>query len=229
MNSVDLGMIAMIALAGSAGHCIGMCGGFVIAYSSAKINPTLSKVSQFIRHLNYSLGRVSAYGSMGFLFGFIGMMFTVNMEFHGFLLILAGILMILTSLAMFGFSKILLSIEYSLNKIPGFKKAFSSLMKSQSIGSFFALGFLNGLFPCGFVYFFAAKAASTASPISGALVMVVFGLATIPVLTFLGQSVSFLRSLAFRQVMNRVASTAILLYGVVTVYYGLAYFFELPL
>jgi hypothetical protein len=229
MNSIDFGTIAMIAIAGSAGHCIGMCGGFVIAYSSAKIDPNLSKFSQLIRHLNYNFGRVSAYTIMGLFFGSIGMLFTTTMEFHGALFILAGILMSLTGLAMFGFSKLLLSIEYSMSKLPAFKKAFSSLIKSQSIRSFFALGMLNGVFPCGFVYFFAAKAAASASPLDGALVMLVFGLATIPALAMLGQSVSFLRSLMFRQIMNRIAASAILLYGIVTIYYGLAFFFELPI
>jgi len=229
MNNIDLGMIATIALAGSMGHCIGMCGGFVVAYSSAKINPSLSKLSQFIRHLNYNLGRVSAYGFMGLLFGSIGMLFTVNMGFHGILLIIAGLLMILTATAMFGFSKLLLSIEYSMNKLPAFKKLFSNLIKSQNIGSFFALGVLNGFFPCGFVYFFAAKATTTASPVNGMLVMIIFGIATIPALALLGQSVSFLRSLAFRQIINRIAASAIFTYGVVTIYYGLAYFFELPM
>ena len=95
MNGLDLGMIAMIALAGSAGHCVGMCGGFVVAYSSAKIDPSSSKISQFIRHLNYNAGRVSAYTLMGALFGSLGMLFTASMEFHGTLLIVAGAFMVL--------------------------------------------------------------------------------------------------------------------------------------
>ena len=229
MNGLDLGMIAMIALAGSAGHCVGMCGGFIVAYSSAKIDPASSKISQFIRHLNYNAGRVSAYALMGAIFGFFGMLFTASMGFHGALLIIAGAFMVLTAMAMFGFSRILLSIEYSMNKMPTFKRAFSSLIRSQKLSSFFALGALNGFFPCGFVYFFAAKAAATASPLGGMIVMLVFGFATIPLLAILGQSVSFLSSLTFRQVMNRVAASAILLYGMVTIYYGLAYFFDFPI
>lgn len=229
MNSIDFGMIALIAFTGSMGHCIGMCGGFVVAYSSAKITPSMSKLEQLIRHLYYNLGRVSAYTVMGAIFGTIGMAFTVSMEFHGVLFLIAGVLMVFTALAMSGISKLLLSVEYSMSKLPAFKQLFSRLIKSQKLTSFFALGVLNGLFPCGFVYFFAAKASATASPLYGALVMLVFGLATIPALAFLGQSVSFLRSLAFRQTMNRVAALAILLYGIWTIYGGLAYFFELPI
>ena len=45
---------------------------------------------------------------------------------------------------------------------------------------------LNGLLPCGFVYFFAITAASTASSLWGAVVMMVFGLSTTPALFGLG-------------------------------------------
>ena len=38
MGTIDLITIATIAFLGSFGHCIGMCGGIVIAYSSAKID-----------------------------------------------------------------------------------------------------------------------------------------------------------------------------------------------
>ena len=43
-------------------------------------------------------------------------------------------------------------------------KPFLCRIKSKSIGSFFILGVMNGFFPCGFVFFFAAKAAASASP-----------------------------------------------------------------
>lgn len=229
MSNIDFGMIAIIAFTGSMGHCIGMCGGFVVAYTSAKITPSMSKTSQLIRHLYYNLGRVSSYAVMGAIFGAFGMVFSVSMEFHGALFLLAGVLMVFTALAMSGVSKLLLSIEYSMGKMPMFKRLFSRLIKSEKVVSFFALGALNGLFPCGFVYFFAAKAAATATPFYGMLVMIIFGLSTIPVLTFLGQSVGLLRSLAFRQTMNRIAAFSILLYGLWTIYSGLAYFFELPI
>jgi hypothetical protein len=38
-----------------------------------------------------------------------------------------------------------------------------------------------------------------------------------------------MREIAFRQTMNRIAALAIAVYGVYSVYYGLAYFIDLPL
>jgi len=229
MNTIEWWAIISIAFAGSFGHCIGMCGGFIVAYSSTKIDRTMGKGAQLLRHGAYNLGRVSSYTVLGLLFGSLGALFTINMELHGVLFLLAGFLMIATSLGMLGVSKILHTLEHSFSNLTLFKTLFSKLIKSKHIGSFYALGVMNGFFPCGFVFFFAAKAAASASPLDGGLIMAVFGLATIPTLLALGQSVSFFKEIAFRQTMNRIAAIAILIYGLYSIYYGLAYFIDLPM
>jgi sulfite exporter TauE/SafE len=229
MHNIEWWLIISIAFAGSFGHCVGMCGGFIVAYSSTKIDASMSRASQLIRHGAYNLGRVSSYIILGMIFGGIGALFSVSMEFHGALFILAGIIMIITALGMFGLSKLIHLLERGFSSNPLFKTLFSRLIKSKNIGSFFALGVMNGFFPCGFVFFFAAKAAASASVIEGGMVMALFGLATVPTLLALGQSVSFFKEIAFRQTMNRIAALAILIYGLYSVYYGLAYFFDLPI
>lgn len=229
MHGIEWWLIISIAFAGSFGHCIGMCGGFIVAYSSTKIDASMSRGAQLLRHGAYNTGRVSSYVMLGMIFGAIGSLFALSMEMHGALFIFAGIIMIITALGMFGLSKLIHLLERGFSSNPLFKTLFSRLIKSKSIGSFFALGVMNGFFPCGFVFFFAAKAAASASIIEGGMIMGVFGLATIPTLLALGQSVSFFKEIAFRQTMNRIAALAILIYGLYSVYYGLAYFFDLPI
>jgi sulfite exporter TauE/SafE len=229
MHEIEWLAIISIAFAGSFGHCIGMCGGFIVAYSSAKIDNTMNISSQLIRHSAYNMGRVSAYVILGMIFGAIGSLIAWNMNLHGALFIIAGILMVITALGMVGLSKFIHVLEHSFTSLPWFKQLFSNLIKNKSISSFFALGVMNGFFPCGFVFFFAAKAAASASIIDGGLIMAVFGLTTVPTLLALGQSVSFMRQIAFRQMMNRIASLAIFIYGLYSIYYGLAFLFDLPL
>lgn len=229
MGGIEWALIISIAFAGSFGHCIGMCGGFIIAYSSAKIDKSMSKSAQLLRHSAYNMGRVSSYTIMGAAFGLIGSVLSISLELHGVLFIVAGVVMIITALGMFGISKLIHALERGFSTNSLFKRAFSALIKDKRTRSFFALGMMNGFFPCGFVFFFAAKAAASASVVDGALIMMVFGLATVPTLLALGQSVSFFKEIAFRQTMNRIAALAILIYGVYSVYYGLAYFYDLPL
>jgi hypothetical protein len=229
MSSIEWWAIITIAFAGSFGHCIGMCGGFIFAYSSTKIDASMSRTAQFIRHSAYNLGRVSSYTLLGIFFGTLGSLFLITPEFHGALFLLAGALMIITALGMLGISSIIHSLERSFSSMPLFKLLFSRLIRSKSIRSFFALGMMNGFFPCGFVFFFAAKAAASASPLTGGAIMAAFGLATVPTLLALGQSINFMREIAFRSTMNRIAALAILIYGLYSVYYGSAYFFNLPM
>ena len=220
MEAIDLVSIFTIAFLGSFGHCIGMCGGIVIAYTSAKVDNSWSRVRESLSHLLYSFGRVTTYVVLGALFGYLGSVATFDGTTRGALLIFAGIVMFLTGLSLLGKLKFLTLIEHSLLKNSWYQKNFKSLIQSQSLFSFFLLGMLNGLLPCGLVYFFAVTAASTASPLYGAIVMLVFGLSTIPALFSLGFFVSMTQKSSFRSVMMQLAAIAVILYAVFTIYNG---------
>lgn len=220
METVNLLTIITIAFLGSFGHCIGMCGGIVLAYSTIKIDPQSSKVSQSVVHLLYSFGRVFTYTLLGAIFGALGGVVTFSNTANGILLLLAGIAMILAGLSLMGKIKFLTLIEHSFSSSSTYKNIFKRILHSKSNTSFFTLGMLNGLLPCGFVYFFAITAASTANPLYGALVMMVFGLSTIPAMFGLGFLASLSRATNLRTMMVSLSSFAVVLYGVYTIYNG---------
>lgn len=223
METVNILTIISIAFLGSFGHCIGMCGGIVLAYSTIKIEPKSSKVSQSFAHLLYSFGRVFTYSILGAMFGAIGGVITFSNNANGALLVVAGIAMVLAGLSLMGKIKFLTLVEHSFSSSSLFKNAFKRVLNSKSNLSFFVLGMLNGLLPCGFVYFFAITAASTASPLYGALVMAIFGLSTIPAMFGLGFLATLTSATSFRNMMMSLASIAVILYGVYTIYNGYDY------
>jgi len=223
MESVNLLTIVSIAFLGSFGHCIRMCGGIVMAYSNIKIQPNSSKVSKSIAHLLYSFGRVTTYAVLGALFGYLGGVVVFSNNANGILLIVAGVAMILAGLSLMGKMKSLSIGGKSLSDTKFYKSSFTKIMNSKSNMSFYLLGMLNGLLPCGFVYFFAITAASTASPFYGALVMFIFGLSTIPAMFGLGTLSSLNLSGNFRNMLVSLASIAVLFYGVFTIYSGYEY------
>jgi len=223
METVNILTIISIAFLGSFGHCIGMCGGIVLAYSTIKIEPKSSKVSQSFAHLLYSLGRVFTYSILGAIFGTLGGVITFSNNANGALLIIAGVAMILAGLSLMGKIKFLTLIEHSFSSSSLYKNAFKKVLNSKSNLSFFVLGMLNGLLPCGFVYFFAITAASTASPFYGALVMAIFGLSTIPAMFGLGFLATLASAVNFRNMMMSLASIAVILYGAYTIYNGYDY------
>jgi hypothetical protein len=223
METVNILTIMSIAFLGSFGHCIGMCGGIVLAYSTIKIEPSRSKVSQGGAHLLYSFGRVFTYSILGAMFGALGGVVTFSNNANGALLIIAGIAMVLAGLSLMGKIKFLTLIEHSFSSSSMYKNAFKSVLNSKSNLSFFVLGMLNGLLPCGFVYFFAITAASTADPVHGALVMAIFGLSTIPAMFGLGFLATLTSATSFRNMMISLASIAVILYGAYTIYSGYDY------
>jgi len=223
METVNIFTIISIAFLGSFGHCIGMCGGIVVAYSTIKINPKSSKVSQSVAHLLYSFGRVLTYTILGAMFGALGGVVLFSNNANGILLIVAGIAMILAGLSLMGKIKFLTLIEHSFSSSNFYKNTFKKVLHSKSNVSFFLLGMLNGLLPCGFVYFFAITAASTADPLYGAMVMAIFGMSTIPAMFGVGFLTSLASATSFRNMMMSLSSVAVILYGAFTIYSGYEY------
>ncbi|MBD3841899.1 MAG: sulfite exporter TauE/SafE family protein [Campylobacterales bacterium] len=223
MEAISILSIMTIAFLGSFGHCVGMCGGIVMAYSSTKIGNEWSKTKQTLAHISYSFGRVLTYTMLGALFGFLGGVIAFSNTTNGFLLLIAGMFMVLTGLSLIGKIKFLTVIEHSASKSSWYQASFRSLLHSGTLFSFFLLGMLNGLLPCGFVYFFAITAASTADPFWGGVVMFIFGLSTIPALFSLGFFVGLFKQSGFRNIMIKFASIAVILFGIYTLYSGYDY------
>jgi len=217
---VSLYAIVGVAFFGSLGHCIGMCGGFVVAYTSAKINPKASIPSQLTAHLAYNIGRITSYVLLGVAFGFMGSVIAFSPSVLGYLYFCVGILMVLMGLSLMGKIKFLTSLESSLASQPFVRTLFSKLIHSSSLTSFYGLGMLNGFLPCGLVYFFAVTAVATASWFWGGVVMAIFGLSTVPALLGFGYIIGFLKGGNFRELMIKIAGAMIIGYGVYMSYIG---------
>lgn len=200
-----------------------MCGGIVIGYSSAKIEPQWGVGRKALAHLLYSFGRVTTYTMLGAIFGYLGGVSTFSNVANGTLLLVAGVAMVLTGLSLLGWVGRLGSYDNPLARSRWFGRKFRDLLKDQSLYSLFILGMLNGILPCGFVYFFAITAASTGSAIWGGVVMLIFGLSTTPAMFGLGFFVGLFQKGGLRVWMIRVAAVAVVLYGVFTLYRGYEY------
>lgn len=223
METISIISIITIAFLGSFGHCVGMCGGIVIAYSSTKIKSDWTKKIQAIAHLLYSFGRVTTYTILGALFGLVGGVVTFDNLTSGIFLIITGLMMILVGLSLMGKIRFLTILEHSCSKSPLYQNTFKSLLGSQSLFSFYLLGMLNGLLPCGFVYVFAITAASTGSALWGAFVMLIFGLSTIPALFSLGFFVGLFKQSNMRDLFIRLASILVIAFGIYIAYLGYEY------
>lgn len=223
MNFYEYGSFELLAILafgffGSLGHCIGMCGGFIVSYTTAKMDASTSKFSQASGHAFYNIGRISSYTVLGGIFGYFGSLWDATPMMRMIMFTVAGIMMIIMGFSLSGRLKFLSYIEYPITQTQWFKKLFFSQLNSKSKSSFYTLGVLNGLFPCGLVYTMLITAIATKSALLGAIVMLLFGMATIPTLFSLGFLVGFISQNRFRHIMIEISALIIVLYGGLTLY-----------
>ena len=206
-----LTMALTTGLLGS-GHCLGMCGSLVAALAITDRDGRGSLLFQLLYHT----GRIITYTLIGLAVGWIGSAFAFTDSFKDvtrMLLVSSDLFIILIGLGSAGlFSYLnLLDLEFpepanallaGVRQLLGGRKALIAL----------PLGLLLGLLPCGFVYAMAIIAAQTAAPVKGGLVMLAFGLGTLPVLLFFGGTVSWL-STRIRNWMLRGAGLTVALMG----------------
>jgi copper chaperone CopZ len=127
-------------------HCIGMCGGLVVAYTAKYIKDG-KRQSVPLPHLQYNIGRLISYTAIGGALGGIGSFFGINPIFNGVVIIMAGVFMILMGLSFIKQWQLLEKIKI---RTPQFiaKCLFNKKNKEKSKGPF-VIGLLNGFMPCG--------------------------------------------------------------------------------
>ncbi|TDE51123.1 sulfite exporter TauE/SafE family protein [Flavobacterium sp. GT3P67] len=176
-------------------HCIGMCGPIAMMLPVDRNNST-KKVFQIC---TYHLGRLTAYATIGFVFGLLGKGFFMA-GIQQKLSLFIGIAMIVIVLvpekvfAQHNFSKPIFKL---ISKI---KTALGSEFKNKSYKSIFTIGLLNGFLPCGMVYVALFGAIAMQSASFGILYMILFGLGTVPMMT----SVVYINSFLTAPIRNKI-------------------------
>jgi sulfite exporter TauE/SafE len=215
---IDALLIIAGGLLGS-GHCIGMCGGFVLTLGSHAQNPWRNLLRQVV----YALGRVSVYVLAGAFVGFgtwqLGRGSLGIVTVQACLSIVAGLFLIAEGL----FSAGLLPRPFASTKGCSGVNVFATLLRAPNLSTVFVGGLINGLLPCGLVYAYLALAASAGNLFAGAAVMALFGLGTLPALALTGLTGSLL-SHVWRQRIFRIAAYCMILTGALSLWRGAAAF-----
>lgn len=214
--NIDLMITAFIMGLVGGVHCIGMCGGIVGSLSmslSTQVSPKPKALYWYV--LNYNLGRISSYVFAGLIVGLISS-FTLQQlpNPHEISRIISGSFSIALGLY-------ISQIWMGLNKIekiamPMWKKIqpyTKNYMPPKSPLKALPLGFLWGWLPCGLVYSVLPLAYSADNPIDASLVMLSFGLATLPLLMMLGSSAMWLKQKMQNKILRMVLGILLVLWG----------------
>ena len=150
-------------------------GGLVLAISTKRNqnNPEQSFSKKIIPHCRFNAGRLIGFSVLGGILGIIGQAISLSPLMMSVMMFIVGIVLLLLGIHLSKLFPKLSAISLPFTKIPNKKNA----TRWQST---FLSGAATFFLPCGFTFAMQRYAMSTGSFFSGALVMFLFALGTLP-------------------------------------------------
>ena len=202
------------------GHCIGMCGPIIVSFSLS-----VEKTNIRLSHGLYHAGRVLTYTILGGIVGATGAFTAVAAHIAGiqkYVFIFAGLLVVIMGLAMTGWLPSGKFFRDHYNPIGFMARGFKKQVDKAGKFTFFPLGLLLGLLPCGPVYTAlvgVARAGMDAPTLfrgilTGLGLMFVFGIGTVPALILVAK-LAGMRWLKHRKIIYKLGAVLMILVGIV--------------
>lgn len=223
MIGSGLAAIFLVGLLGGV-HCAGMCGGLASAFSLQ----LPGRGPRFGLQLAYNLGRIASYGAAGALAGALGqggLLLGGVVPVQHVLFVFANLMLIALGLYMAGVWQGVARLEAAGAVLwRRVQPLTGRLLPVTSLPRAFALGALWGWLPCGLVYSVLFSALMSGSAVTGALIMLIFGLGTLPNLLAMGLAAGKLRAWQQKTRVRVAAGVVVAAFGVL----GLIRFGSLP-
>ena len=219
MNSlIDFFAAFLIGLTGGV-HCFGMCGGIVGALTlGLPPTPDHPLVARLPYLLAYNAGRIVSYVTAGALAGGVGGWAAHLVSVHHAQLglqIFAGLFMILLGLYLAGWWPILSRLEQAGGVLwrriePIGRRWLPVRTPAQAFG----IGLVWGWLPCGLVYSVLVWAISAGGALNGGLLLLCFGLGTLPMLLAMGAFAAALAGFVRHPAVRQLAGALVILFGI---------------
>lgn len=169
-------------------HCVGMCGGIVGTLTLGLPSGVRTSAPRLLPYqLAYNLGRISGYGVAGALLGGIGQAAFVALSLQRGLYLVAAVFMVLLGLYLAGWWPGFARLEGLGTTLWRWLEPLGRrLLPIRSWWQALLLGFVWAWIPCGLVYSVLIWALAAGSALQGTLLMLAFGLGTLPTLLGMG-------------------------------------------
>jgi sulfite exporter TauE/SafE len=200
-------------------HCVGMCGGFVLALE----RPSRRPWARLAAPAAFLAGKACTYVLLGGLAGVLGASLLRSGAFRaaeGVLAVVAGTLLVWAGLQIAGFVREL-PVSRWFGPASWWGRSVRAVSEARGPAAPFAMGAFVGLLPCPLVYAFLAAAAGTGSLPGGMRTMAVLGLASAPALALVGLLGAAVSPLVRRRAL-RAAGILLVCVGAITFLRGVA-------
>jgi hypothetical protein len=199
-------------------HCIGMCGGIVAALTLRRPGEPPAPRAWRLQ-LGYNAGRIASYTVAGGIAGLVGSLGTLLdrlLPVQLALYVLANALLVFLGLYLAGFGTAVLRLEAAGGALWRFAQSHGlRIGPAQTPLGAVGAGLAWGWIPCGLVYSAVALALVSGDALRGALVMLAFGVGTLPTLLATGLAADRLKRLARDRRVRVAAGIAVFAMGIV--------------
>ena len=201
----------------SALHCVGMCGGILSALMLSSA-PEGRRPARLRYSLAFNYGRISSYALAGLIAGLAGeraAVLAAGLNLHGLLQFIAALVLIGIALNVLGLWPFNRYLERFGGRLWGrIQPLGRRLLPINTVPRGVLFGMLWGWLPCAMVYSALLLSLASGSALNGMLMMLFFGLGTLPGMIFAGYLAGYLRTLQGNRPLRALTALCLILIAI---------------
>ena len=200
-------------------HCAGMCGGIVSALFLS-MGKGQGPVRRALVLGSIQVGRIGSYAMMGSVAGALGFGVLGHFDHPTLYLILrsfAALSLGWVGFTLTGFAPRMATLDRIFVAVSGAVRSMGAMLPLPRLGKAMVSGMAWGLLPCGMVYSALLLAMATGTVRGGSMVMLGFGLGTLPSILMVALGVAWLRALGEKPGLQIAIGVALIMLASATV------------
>ncbi len=217
---LSMGGVFIIGLVAGTSSCLAVTGGLLVGLAAKhnEIHQAETPWQKFRPLLHFNLGRLCSYFILGGFVGILGKSITLSANASGYMSVIVALIMLYIGLSIL---EIIPKGRLFIRPPKKLSRWIASFSESDHPAAPFTLGACTFFLPCGFTQSLQLAALASGSFISGAMMMFIFALGTLPSLLGISAISSTARG-TFSRLFLRFSGALVLVLGLFNLNSGLA-------